>query len=246
MNLKKLYEDGKYDDVISYVDFLKDPTVEELKYKMLSLYKLGRYNDAIKTADQILLFDKNELDALLTKANSYLFLGNLNLAKEFFLKALEIDKDNIIAMNNLGLIERKLSNHNEALKWFEKASKINSPDRWMALANKASLLLDVGKIKEALKNLREAYRVSKSPKILMLIGNCYLEEGNYDKAEEYYLKAISKGYCDQYVLYNLGLCYYYMKKYDKAKEYFENAKLLAKDSLLIKEIDRFLKKLKIK
>ena len=246
MNLKKIYESGKYLDVVSYVDSLKDPNLEDLRYKMLSLSKLGLFEETIETAKQIILFDRDNVEAILTMANSYLYLNKLNKAKELYLKILKIDKNNITAMNNIGLVERMCKNYDEAIKWFEKASKINSSDRWTALANKASLLLDLGKTKEALKDLKKAYEISKDPKVLMLIGNCYLEDDNYDKAEEYYLKAISKGYCDQYTLYNLGLCYYYMKRYDKAKEYLEDAKLLSRDTSLIKDIEKILSEIENK
>ncbi len=87
------------------------------------------------------------------------------------------------------------------------------------LISKAAKLYDNKEYDKVLKILINSKRESLI--ILGLIARIYHEQKNYDKSEEYYLKAIKSG--DTGALRNLGILYDEQKKYDKAEEYYLKA-----------------------
>jgi len=51
----------------------------------------------------------------------------------------------------------------------------------------------------------------------------YRQEGNYQKADEFYKRLLKEKYQESEVFYNLGISCYYQKKYDEAEKYFLKA-----------------------
>ena len=76
-----------------------------------------------------------------------------------------------------------------------------------------------GQFNEAIKLLIKSKKSTKE--INMLLGYLYSEQKEYEKAEEYYLKAIDAGNND--ALFNLGNLYSEQKEYSKAEEYYLKA-----------------------
>lgn len=76
----------------------------------------------------------------------------------------------------------------------------------------------------ALKDFRAvAEKNPNFPEIYLHIGNCYLQVGFYERAEEAYLKQLSLTPKNEKVYINLGITYKGMKDYKKALEMYLKA-----------------------
>lgn len=97
------------------------------------LYQLiGKVNLSLKKYDEAannykLSIEKglNDYNNNYYTAMSLFFAKKYKEAKDYMIKALEIEPDNFEANLNLGVIYRVLENYNEAIKYYDKAKKIN-------------------------------------------------------------------------------------------------------------------------
>lgn len=69
------------------------------------------------------------------------------------------------------------------------------------------------------------------PRPYITLGSCYFKEGNYEKALEYYGKALDLEANSLHALYNIGTIYATQGQYEEATEYLERA-LLSKNDYL--------------
>ena len=78
----------------------------------------------------------------------YLQKKKYELSKKYLEKSLSIDAKNPATLNNLGIVQKKILNYDEAVKFFEiNIKKNNSLDSWI---NKSNILLENKKFKEGL------------------------------------------------------------------------------------------------
>ena len=77
------------------------------------------------------------------------------------------------------------------------------------------------KIEEAVKTAKEDIKRQAEAEDLFLQGRSHHLNKEYDKAEEYYNKALETGHT--HALNNLGALYYHQRNYEKAKEYYDKA-----------------------
>ena len=97
------------------------------------LYQLiGKVNLSLKKYDEAannykLSIEKglNDYNNNYYTAMSLFFAKKYKEAKDYMIKALEIEPDNFEANLNLGVIYRVLGNYNETIKYYDKAKKIN-------------------------------------------------------------------------------------------------------------------------
>lgn len=108
------------------------------------LYQLiGKVNLSLKKYDEAannykLSIEKglNDYNNNYHTAMSLFFAKKYKEAKDYMIKALEIEPDNFEANLNLGVIHRVLENYNEAIKYYDEAIKINNKSD-IAYINKA-------------------------------------------------------------------------------------------------------------
>jgi tetratricopeptide (TPR) repeat protein len=103
---------------------------------------------------------------------------------------------------------------------------------------RAFVLADLGRWKEALPIL-EGIRSPQEYKegVAFYLGHCYVEAGDYHRAEEKLTEALSLGlpsHLEYRAHCELGTTYYYLESYSKAKEEFEKGADKA-DPIYIKE-----------
>ena len=104
---------------------------------------MGKVNLSLKKYDEAannykLSIEKglNDYNNNYHTAMSLFFAKKYKEAKDYMIKALEIEPDNFEANLNLGVIYRVLGNYNEAIKYYDKAIKINDKSD-IAYINKA-------------------------------------------------------------------------------------------------------------
>lgn len=139
--------------------------------------------------------------------NIYLFLGERQLALEFFLKAKEclglVDSKNDQAsvLYYLGNVHQSSGDHRPALSYYQKALVLVSATR-----------------NERGRSL-----------VLHAIGDTYLRTGDFATALNHLFEALASSRnienrsFESQILTSLGLAYYYLKGYDEAECYFETS-----------------------
>ncbi|MBI4946098.1 MAG: tetratricopeptide repeat protein [Bacteroidetes bacterium] len=156
----------------------------------------------------------------------YMYQGLYDKAIEYYLKSLKIyeglladckDRKDCLPVRkgmsacyaNIGSVHRNQGSYDKAIEYYLKALKIYE-----------ELLADCKDKKACLpvrQGMSDCYRS---------IGIVHSDQSNYDKAIEYYLKALkikeesgdNKGMSDCYT--NIGIVHYYQGLYDKAIEYY--------------------------
>ena len=83
-------------------------------------------------------------------AKCYLSTENINEAENYYLKALELDKEDKIIINNLLILYLRIGNHNKSEKFYNKAKAVDFNYLEFRL-NESEYFLFKGDIEKAIK-----------------------------------------------------------------------------------------------
>lgn len=117
------------------------------------------YDEALKYLEEALELDDYNAVTLNKIGMVYRKLYQYDLAKEFYLKALEINREFGAVYSNLGVLEALNDNHEEAIAFYEKALSLmseNDIDYCSALGNYGYSKYLLGYKDEGLKKIIEA------------------------------------------------------------------------------------------
>ena len=90
------------------------------------MYNTGNHTEAMKNFEKVLTLNFSTSNrSLFDKGVSYYGLGNYQDAIDYFKKALEVDPNNTLTLNNLGFALDISGNHTEAIQYFDLATLIN-------------------------------------------------------------------------------------------------------------------------
>jgi protein O-GlcNAc transferase len=123
-----------------------------------SFHREGRLYDAQVMYEQILQKQGNNFDALQLLALAHMQQGNVEIALEYFDKALQVDQTNATVFYNRGLTLQDLKRPDEAIKSYDQAIGLN-PDFAQAYNNRGNALQDLGRLEEALISYGQAIRL---------------------------------------------------------------------------------------
>ncbi len=101
---------------------------------------------------------KGFVPAMLSQASLFLENDMSERAADIYEMIVEIDKENIRALNGLGISSKAQGENKEALRWFNKALAIDSHDKdlWV---ERAEVLQEIGNYQEALKDHNNALEI---------------------------------------------------------------------------------------
>lgn len=123
----------------------------QLLYKdALIFYSTKRYNEAIRTLDQILELKPDDEGAIMAKGNIYYRTGDHISAAKYFKQILQKNPESADLWNRLGNTFNKMNQQRQSLICFNRALKLK-PNFKEALINKGYLFMKHGKYDEALK-----------------------------------------------------------------------------------------------
>lgn len=98
--------------------------------------------------------DTNDTDILLEQGNKCLDSGDTEKAMEIFKKIIDIDPNNALAHNNLGLVYKEKGLFYAAMEEFEKSIEL-MPNYYKAMNNLGSVLYLQGNYEEAIEEFKK-------------------------------------------------------------------------------------------
>jgi len=234
-----------------------DPKSEELTRKGKDMCTEGKFEESLKYFDEALEIDPKNLEALMNKANSLRVLGRYDEAIIYSDKMLEIDSTYVIGilektsvLYDAGTFGQNKTKLEEALLLLDKAMQLE-PNNGQIMGDKADVLIELGKVQEALvcydksielefspfllKHDFESIRQEKpsppddvippeepnNPEILFKKGMVFYELRRFEEAILWYNKAIA---IDPYLIdaqNHKGLCLSKLEQYEPAISCFD-------------------------
>ena len=147
--------------------------------------------------------------------------NNLNEAKNFYNKVLEIKNNHENAINNLGVIYLALKDYPKAKKYFEKAIQINT-NYTDANLNLGITFLKLNEYQKAKFYLKKIIRMnSANTNALNILGKIYIDTRENLKAKDLYNKIIEIDSNHIEANNNLGFIFIQIGDNERAKKYLK-------------------------
>ena len=187
-----------------------------------ALFKLGKVQEAIEAFDVAISLDYSHCDALCNLANIYKVLRKPNDAKNYQLKAIQINPKCAVAWSNLGGIFNENRDYEQSLKCYEQALEI-IPEFADVYSNMGNVLYNLGRktknktmIDEAVSKYQRAQILR--PDFAVATGNLaisYIHTNNIMMAKQLLRKATMQdpGFSDS--LNNLSALYLELGEVDE-------------------------------
>lgn len=206
------------------------PTSDDLKVVGLDYVLLNDYPDAIKWLEKAVAFDNKNKDAWYYLGRAYYTRSRLNEARKAFQTVLDLDPRNAKAENNLGLILESDGQPAAAIEAFQKAiawQEIEPNESEQPYVNLGSLLIEQGKVKEAIEPLEKAVKLAPENAYCRLrLGTAYLRAGEFDRAQRELEEAIQIDPNDPTAHYQLGRLFKEIHAPERAKAEFQRTEEL--------------------
>lgn len=199
----------------------KDKNHWQSRFNLYLIYiQKRKYEEALKLIDEVLLIKPDYQPALRDKALTKYYLGKPDEGLVYILKSINLNKQDYIALNILGLIYNSLKENSKAKEIFEKAIQIN-PNYFPSYNNYGNCLQNLNKIDAALINFKKAYELNNNfEEAINNTANIYTIQGKYEEAIKYYNVALKIGGETAKIYYNIGVAFSFMKDFDKAEKFY--------------------------
>lgn len=216
---------------IKYLDLainLNSSFHEALSDKGLALKNLNKFDDAMNCFNGALKINKDNVKALINRANLFLITKKYQNAKDDYESCLRIESKNINALNGLGICYLELKEFSKSLDIFDKLI-FAYPNFLEAQINKSLVLTKMNYLSESI-NLSKEILKKKTDDIRVLnnIGYSYFLEKKFDKAIFYFDKVLSINHEYIEAINNKGLALFHLGKYKEAINVYENGKKINK------------------
>ncbi len=159
--------------------------------------------------------------------NTYYFVRKFDKARKYYRKAIKLNTTNVPALYNYALDLLHDGRAAEALPLLERAEKYNTKLIYeknipLAIGSCHWVMGNIDKAIEIMEGLEEKYSYV-NVSTLTTLGYLYILKMDYEKAEEYTLRAIEDTPEHAPAWDNMGQIYYNKGDMAKAKEYFTKA-----------------------
>jgi ADP-heptose:LPS heptosyltransferase len=193
-NIKYLYNDAQKS--IKNCDYLN----------AIEYYKLILNENTVVNKKQYL----NELAELYKKINKF------DNALECYLNIINIDPNNGVILNEIGICYFNLFRYKEAIEWFFKVLKIKEiPDVYNNIGN---CFVNLKQYKLGEINFLKSYNIDGNDGSKRSLGNIYYYTKQYDKSLEFLKKINNKEDKD---LYNMSFTYLSKRKFKEGFKLYE-------------------------
>ena len=169
---------------------LLDPPQDKLQ-SLINLYNQKQNEMVLKKASELLLEFPRSVTLLNIVGATNQRLGNLEKAKESFIKAIELYPNNAQTYNNLGNVFKDQKNFSEAIIAYENAISIK-PNYVRSHYNIGTVFKRQGKLDKALENYDRAISIKPDyTEAILAKGKVFEDQGKLEEAIEVYKKVIS-------------------------------------------------------
>ena len=206
--------------------------------KAQSLMDAGKYFEADKIFDEILLTNPNKLDVLYNAAYCKLYLGRPDAAVDYLKRFLMRNKNDAEANNLLGLAYEMVGNNADAMFQFSNAIRLEK-NLYEAHFNRGRIYLLMDSVELAKKDFNYAKRNKIiNPELYFTTGKLYVRMRQYDSALIDLNKIIKYKSDDPNFLSLLGDMYFLTanddtSKLEKAIEYYTRALRLDSENVIL-------------
>ena len=180
----------------------------------------GDFENAEKYADMSVESNRYDASALVNKGNCMLQRGDMEGARDCYLEAVGVEADCVDAIYNLGLVNKRLEQYQDALVNFRKVISIipNDPEATWQLADVCELM---GNMAMAIKQFDLLHaRLPTDPGVLARLGALHAAAGDEAKALQCYNESHRVYPPNIPVIEWLGTYHAQQRAYEKAHEFF--------------------------
>lgn len=173
--------------------------------------------------NKTLELDPDNETATVYLAAYYYSDNKLEESAEYWNKFLEQQPDSAVGYLQLGMVQERLNMTEDALKSYDKVIELK-PEAREAYLSKARIYENTKEIRLAIAEYEKYVEVfPDNLYVLMYLGRCYFENGEYEKARNAFLKSKKglSGADSEMSSYWLGVIYEKMGSIDKAASEFE-------------------------
>ena len=184
--------------------------------------KLEKNKEAIKWYDKAIDRKDDYHEAYNNKGSAYYELKEYDESMKWYKKAIEIKSDYYKAHYNMSRVYDKLKKYEKVIECYEKMLEIN-PDAHLIRFSISLIYKKLEKYEKSIELDKKAELKKDDYEAHYNRGNAHRDLEQYDRAIEWYKKAIEikPDYYEAH--YNRGNAYYDLEKYEKAIECFDKA-----------------------
>jgi serine/threonine protein kinase/tetratricopeptide (TPR) repeat protein len=159
-------------------------------------------------------------EKLLIDAFRQAFHAKVREAEQTLIEMVKLYPEEKIAYRNLGLINRVLNNHEDAVVWYNKVIQLDSLDK-EAYNSLAYAYDGAGRYEEAVQSINRYIQLAPDEaNPYDTRGDIYARHAEVDKAIESYKKALEIKPDFESSIEKLGLMHLFKREYDIAEKYF--------------------------
>ena len=137
-----------------------------------------------------------------------------------------LDKDNVTLLNILCDIYTVDEDYNQAFAFAKRALEVDN-DNAIALYNMGMIYYGKKNYEKAIEYLNKSIKDEIKEEVCNILGDCYYEINELDKALEFYDKALSKKSDDEFYIadieFKVGNIFFDKEEYENALKHFEIA-----------------------
>ena len=227
----------EFTDVVESTANPKDKAIA-LIYLGIIADRKGEYDNAISYFQRAENYDENNPEIYLNLARTYRKKRDFNNAVKYAEKSSEMIPGDVNPLILLGNINYELTNWDEAIRYYEKALKIDSNNPAL-LYNMALALFKKGERFPALEFLKKAADSDKIGDVAYnsysRLGAEFLESNMFDLAEKYLVQATHLRPQDPIGRYNLAVAYLRQNKNAEALRELEESERLSQGDMVLLE-----------
>ncbi|KAL4508830.1 hypothetical protein ABPG73_006216 [Tetrahymena malaccensis] len=208
-------------DSINQCISLNPQLVEAIAWKASQLIRENAIQEAIECGQQALEMDGNNPFVLRNLGFIYLSI-NKDISEKFYLRSLQSNLNQYIALYQLGMIHKDKIQLDEALYYFKESLSI-CPYHKSSIQEMLNIMLKKQQYKEIINYIEKLFQqFGELDFLYFTLASSYQKIGDSTKSLLYYSKSLLYEE-DGQVLNNIGEIYQQQKDYEKAQEYFQRA-----------------------
>ncbi len=216
---------GEYEKALECFNRALDlnPDYIRVLYNKATLLQERGIEEAENIFDNILSRKDEDADLFNYKGWALLLKQEDENAKKWFLKALFLDRNNVIYLRSLGYVYALLEDFNKSMEFYNKALKIN-PNDPDTLQNKSLTLFFKGENEKAIKCIKKVLNINPYHFYsLILLGQILNQKEEYQKALKTFVNASKINPNALSPLYLKGDTLRFLGEYKKAINVYKNA-----------------------